>query len=136
MAGKQGMGARPEIGGAIRGESERRPRENPGTESRPLDDLHFQPGGMRGGLPVLSDGAAGVKRNLTAGEIVGQVCAVLKDQKVSPPQDRINLVFMGMGEPFLNYDNFMKAVAAAGGGSGHCGVADDGFDGGNRAAHS
>ena len=52
----------------------------------------------------------GVKRNLTAGEIVGQVCAVLKDQKVSPPQDRINLVFMGMGEPFLNYDNFMKAV--------------------------
>ena len=51
----------------------------------------------------------GVKRNLTAGEIVGQVCAVLKDQKVSPPEDRINLVFMGMGEPFLNYDNFLKA---------------------------
>src|SRR6202166_4997179 len=42
----------------------------------------------------------GVKRNLTAGEIVGQVCAVLKDQKVLPPEDRINLVFMGMGEPF------------------------------------
>jgi 23S rRNA (adenine2503-C2)-methyltransferase len=52
----------------------------------------------------------GVKRNLTAGEIVGQVCAVLKDQKVSPPEDRINLVFMGMGEPFLNYDNLMQAV--------------------------
>lgn len=52
----------------------------------------------------------GVKRNLSAGEIVGQVCAVLKDQKVSPPEDRINLVFMGMGEPFLNYDNFVKAV--------------------------
>src|SRR5271156_5451986 len=52
----------------------------------------------------------GVKRNLTAGEIVGQVCAVLKEQKVSPPPDRINLVFMGMGEPFLNYDNFIKAV--------------------------
>ncbi len=52
----------------------------------------------------------GVKRNLTAGEIVGQVCAVLKDQKVSPPEDRINLVFMGMGEPFLNYDNFVKAT--------------------------
>ena len=52
----------------------------------------------------------GVKRNLTAGEIVGQVCAVLKDQKVSPPEERINLVFMGMGEPFLNYDNFMKAT--------------------------
>jgi 23S rRNA (adenine2503-C2)-methyltransferase len=52
----------------------------------------------------------GIKRNLTAGEIVGQVCAVLKDQKVSPPQDRINLVFMGMGEPFLNYENFVKAA--------------------------
>jgi 23S rRNA (adenine2503-C2)-methyltransferase len=51
----------------------------------------------------------GAKRNLTAGEIVGQVCAVLKDQQVSPPQDRINLVFMGMGEPFLNYENFVKA---------------------------
>jgi 23S rRNA (adenine2503-C2)-methyltransferase len=52
----------------------------------------------------------GVKRNLTAGEIVGQVCAVLKDQNVSPPEDRINLVFMGMGEPFLNYENFIKAA--------------------------
>jgi 23S rRNA (adenine2503-C2)-methyltransferase len=52
----------------------------------------------------------GVKRNLSAGEIVGQVCAVLREQKVSPPQDRINLVFMGMGEPFLNYENFIKAV--------------------------
>ncbi|HLW87920.1 MAG TPA: 23S rRNA (adenine(2503)-C(2))-methyltransferase RlmN [Terriglobales bacterium] len=52
----------------------------------------------------------GLKRNLTAGEIVGQVCAVLNDQQVSPPQSRVNIVFMGMGEPFLNYDNFMKAA--------------------------
>jgi 23S rRNA (adenine2503-C2)-methyltransferase len=52
----------------------------------------------------------GVKRNLSAGEIVGQVGSVLNDQRVSPPQDRVNLVFMGMGEPFLNYDNCMKAV--------------------------
>jgi 23S rRNA (adenine2503-C2)-methyltransferase len=52
----------------------------------------------------------GVKRNLTAGEIVGQVCTVLNDRQVSPPRDRVNLVFMGMGEPFLNYDNFMKSV--------------------------
>jgi len=52
----------------------------------------------------------GVKRNLTAGEIVGQVCAVLNDQRVHPPQDRVNIVFMGMGEPFLNYENFMRAV--------------------------
>jgi 23S rRNA (adenine2503-C2)-methyltransferase len=52
----------------------------------------------------------GVKRNLSAGEIVGQVLAVLNDQKVNPPQTRVNLVFMGMGEPFLNYDNFIQAV--------------------------
>jgi len=52
----------------------------------------------------------GVKRNLTAGEIVAQICAVLDDQGVSPPQDRVNIVFMGMGEPFLNYENFIKAV--------------------------
>jgi 23S rRNA (adenine2503-C2)-methyltransferase len=52
----------------------------------------------------------GVKRNLTAGEIVGQVCAVLNDRSVSPPRDRVNIVFMGMGEPFLNYENFMRAV--------------------------
>jgi 23S rRNA (adenine2503-C2)-methyltransferase len=52
----------------------------------------------------------GVKRNLTSGELVGQVAAILNDQHVSPPQDRVNLVFMGMGEPFLNYPNFMKSV--------------------------
>jgi 23S rRNA (adenine2503-C2)-methyltransferase len=52
----------------------------------------------------------GIKRNLSAGEIAGQVLAVLNDQKASPQHDRVNLVFMGMGEPFLNYDNFMKAV--------------------------
>ncbi len=52
----------------------------------------------------------GVKRNLEAGEIVGQIVAVLRDQGVDPPLQRVNLVFMGMGEPFLNYDNFMKSV--------------------------
>ncbi len=52
----------------------------------------------------------GVKRNLTAGEIAGQVVAVLNRHQVRIGRDRINLVFMGMGEPFLNYDNFMAAV--------------------------
>jgi 23S rRNA (adenine2503-C2)-methyltransferase len=60
----------------------------------------------------------GVKRNLTSGEIVGQVMAVLADHKVSPPLDRVNLVFMGMGEPFLNYENFIKAVRLLAGGAG------------------
>jgi 23S rRNA (adenine2503-C2)-methyltransferase len=52
----------------------------------------------------------GVRRNLTAGEIVGQILSVLRDQNVSPPEDRVNLVFMGMGEPFLNFENFIVAV--------------------------
>ncbi len=52
----------------------------------------------------------GVKRNLSAGEIVGQIVVVLRDRNVEPPLQRVNLVFMGQGEPFLNYDNFMKAV--------------------------
>lgn len=52
----------------------------------------------------------GIKRNLTAGEIIGQILSVLRDRNVSPPEDRINLVFMGMGEPFLNFENFIIAV--------------------------
>ncbi len=59
----------------------------------------------------------GIRRNLTAGEIAGQVAAVLNRHRVElgtgPGRgnpDRINLVFMGMGEPFLNYDAFMDAV--------------------------
>ncbi|TCK75756.1 23S rRNA (adenine(2503)-C(2))-methyltransferase RlmN [Acidipila rosea] len=52
----------------------------------------------------------GLQRNLTAGEIAGQVVAVLKRHQVQVDRQRINLVFMGMGEPFLNYDEFMAAV--------------------------
>ena len=52
----------------------------------------------------------GLQRNLTAGEIAGQVVAVLERQSVRVGRDRVNLVFMGMGEPLLNYDNFMAAV--------------------------
>jgi len=59
----------------------------------------------------------GIRRNLTAGEIAGQVAAVLNrhgvrlgsGRGVETPA-RINLVFMGMGEPFLNYDAFMGSV--------------------------
>jgi len=52
----------------------------------------------------------GLQRNLTAGEIAGQVVAVLDRHSVRVGRDRVNLVFMGMGEPFLNYENFMAAV--------------------------
>ncbi len=60
----------------------------------------------------------GIKRNLTAGEIAGQVAAVLNRHGIQVGQDRLNLVFMGMGEPFLNYDEFMAAVRRLVGGIG------------------
>ena len=53
----------------------------------------------------------GLLRNLSSGEIVGQILAVLNDQHVDVEKQRINLVFMGQGEPFLNFDNFVKAVS-------------------------
>jgi 23S rRNA (adenine2503-C2)-methyltransferase len=52
----------------------------------------------------------GLQRNLSAGEIAGQVVAVFVRHGVEVGRDRVNLVFMGMGEPFLNYDNFIAAV--------------------------
>ena len=52
----------------------------------------------------------GIRRNLTAGEIAGQVAAVLNRHAVAVGRHRVNLVFMGMGEPFLNYAAFMDAV--------------------------
>jgi 23S rRNA (adenine2503-C2)-methyltransferase len=52
----------------------------------------------------------GFQRNLSAGEITGQVVAVLERHGVEVGRERVNLVFLGMGEPFLNYDNFMAAV--------------------------
>ncbi len=52
----------------------------------------------------------GIRRNLTAGEIAGQVAAVVARHGVRIGLDRINLVFMGMGEPFLNYEAFMDSV--------------------------
>ena len=52
----------------------------------------------------------GLQRNLTAGEIAGQVVSVFARQGVEVGRDRVNLVFMGMGEPFLNFGPFMAAV--------------------------
>jgi len=51
-------------------------------------------------------GAMGFIRNLTAGEIIDQVIQVQRNS-----QRRItNLVYMGMGEPMLNYENVMKSI--------------------------
>jgi 23S rRNA (adenine2503-C2)-methyltransferase len=54
----------------------------------------------------------GLLRNLTAGEIVEQIIFALNDAygvSVPPPRGT-NLVGMGAGEPFLNFENLMKAI--------------------------
>ena len=52
-------------------------------------------------------GLMGLKRNLTAGEMAGQVLTLLE---ASGLRGRVNVVFMGMGEPLLNYAEVVKAV--------------------------
>jgi 23S rRNA (adenine2503-C2)-methyltransferase len=52
----------------------------------------------------------GLERNLTAGEIVGQVLFVAKDNGLAQADRRINIVMMGMGEPLLNLANVLKAT--------------------------
>ncbi|MFN3135677.1 MAG: 23S rRNA (adenine(2503)-C(2))-methyltransferase RlmN [Candidatus Kryptonium sp.] len=51
-------------------------------------------------------GAMGLKRNLTAGEIVDQIIQTQRyaDRRIT------NIVFMGMGEPLLNLKNLLKAI--------------------------
>ena len=68
------------------------------------------------GCPLACDfcmtGVIGLKRNMTAGEIVSQVVVVLNEvygEGVEVPH-RTNIVMMGMGEPLLNYDQVIKAV--------------------------
>jgi 23S rRNA (adenine2503-C2)-methyltransferase len=55
-------------------------------------------------------GKIGLKRNLTAGEIVGQVVAAQRDNLRWEERDSFNIVLMGMGEPLHNYENVMKAI--------------------------
>ncbi|HEX6896859.1 MAG TPA: 23S rRNA (adenine(2503)-C(2))-methyltransferase RlmN [Bryobacteraceae bacterium] len=52
----------------------------------------------------------GLERNLTAGEIVGQVLFVMRAHQLSTPLDRLNIVMMGMGEPLLNLPSVIKAT--------------------------
>ena len=66
----------------------------------------------------------GLARNLTAGEIVGQVLAILKDREELSPETSlagrskalrgcfkpVNVVLMGMGEPLLNLENVNRAL--------------------------
>ncbi len=56
------------------------------------------------GCKFCATGKLGLKRNLTAEEILEQVLVFERKEPIN------NIVFMGMGEPFLNYENVMKAI--------------------------
>ena len=51
----------------------------------------------------------GIERNLTAGEIAGQVLLLAAEHGLDPRDSQLNVVMMGMGEPLLNLDNVLKA---------------------------
>jgi len=53
-------------------------------------------------------GRMGIDRNLTAGEIVGQVRVLARE--LDALDARFTIVLMGMGEPLHNYDQTMKAI--------------------------
>ncbi|MFW5799648.1 MAG: 23S rRNA (adenine(2503)-C(2))-methyltransferase RlmN [Spirochaetota bacterium] len=58
------------------------------------------------GCTFCATGSMGLNRNLSTGEILSQVYYIARDSGY-----RINnIVYMGMGEPFLNYDNIIKSA--------------------------
>jgi len=63
------------------------------------------------GCLFCATGKMGFKRNLSASEIVEQVLFFARRLKRNK-ETITNIVFMGMGEPFLNYDNVLAAVKA------------------------
>ncbi len=65
--------------------------------------------GCKVGCAFCLTAKGGFIRNLSAGEIVGQVLEIYKDRGI-PSNHRVNLVYMGMGEPLDNLDNVAKAV--------------------------
>ena len=52
----------------------------------------------------------GLERSLTAGEIVGQVLLVVRENRLRKEGGRLNIVMMGQGEPLLNLPNVIKAT--------------------------
>ena len=65
--------------------------------------------GCKVGCAFCLTAKGGFVRNLTPGEIVSQVLLIKKDQGFRP-EKRLNLVYMGMGEPLDNLENVSKAI--------------------------
>ncbi|MDP4127174.1 MAG: 23S rRNA (adenine(2503)-C(2))-methyltransferase RlmN, partial [Bacillota bacterium] len=63
------------------------------------------------GCAFCATGLEGFRRNLSVGEIVGQVLDITHSVRREDPDFQVtNIVFMGMGEPLLNYDQVLKAI--------------------------
>ncbi len=63
------------------------------------------------GCVFCATGRMGFKRNLEIFEIIEQILFFARYlKKCNPPAKITNVVFMGMGEPFLNYDNVLGAT--------------------------
>jgi 23S rRNA (adenine2503-C2)-methyltransferase len=55
-------------------------------------------------------GFFGAGRNLTPSEMLGQFFTIHREQQV--PMEQMNVVFMGMGEPLLNFDHLVTTLDA------------------------
>ncbi|KJS48701.1 MAG: 50S rRNA methyltransferase [Peptococcaceae bacterium BRH_c23] len=63
------------------------------------------------GCTFCATGLEGFRRNLSSAEIVGQVLDITHLVRQEDPDFQVtNIVFMGMGEPLLNYDHVLKAI--------------------------
>ncbi|WP_006716564.1 23S rRNA (adenine(2503)-C(2))-methyltransferase RlmN [Desulfitobacterium metallireducens] len=63
------------------------------------------------GCAFCATGLGGWQRNLSSGEIVGQILDITHAMRQEDPDFQVtNVVFMGMGEPLLNYDEVLKGI--------------------------
>lgn len=65
--------------------------------------------GCKVGCAFCFTAKGGFCRNLEAGEIVEQVVQIKRDNAIAPHK-RVNIVYMGMGEPLDNFENVTKAI--------------------------
>lgn len=65
--------------------------------------------GCKIGCAFCLTGKDGFKRNLSAGEIAAQILMIKRDNQIAENR-RVNIVYMGMGEPLDNLDNVSKSV--------------------------
>jgi 23S rRNA (adenine2503-C2)-methyltransferase len=65
--------------------------------------------GCKVGCSFCLTAKGGFVRNLTAGEIVYQILAIKRDMNFRA-EKRLNIVYMGMGEPLDNYDSVVSAI--------------------------